>query len=188
MEIAYADMENNDEDHINDDQDEHENDVHDSLQDLQDESALSQDGMPLEPDPKNGGAYVTVNHGHTVEIHRVDDDLIEERQYSTFAKPANVEIFEEELSYDHNGSNITHHSQPLRNFTSAVASQSQRLRHDRDLVDFQKQLMQREFDEVRAMRQEKHKLEMEILSAELRHKYIEHQKKLEILNKRILDI
>lgn len=183
MEIAYAEMDNNDEDHENDDNDDHENEVHDSLQD---ESAISQDGM--DPDPKNGGAYVTVNHGHTVEIHRVEDGLIEDRNYSTFAKPANVEIFEEELSYDHNGSSVAHHSQPLRSFTSAVATQSQRLRYDRDLVDFQKQLMQREFDEVRAMRQEKHKIEMEILSVELKHKYIEHQKKLEILNKRILDI
>lgn len=185
MEIAYADMDNNDEDHEHDDNDDHENDVHDSLQD---ESALSQDGLHMEADPKNGGAYVTVNHGHTVEIHRVDDGLIEDRNYSTYAKPANVEIFDEELPYDQNGSSMGHHSQPLRNFTSAVASQNQRLRYDRDLVDFQKQLMQREFDEVRAMRQEKHKIEMEILSAELKHKYIEHQKKLEILNKRILDI
>lgn len=56
---------------------------------------------------------------------------------------------------------------------------------DRSLIEFQKKLMQMEFDELRKFRAEKHQLEVAILKAELAHKTIEHQKRMEILSKKL---
>lgn len=119
-------------------------------------------------------------------------ELHDDRNYDV----TDVELYEQEMPYEQNELQANanqaqqrqqqHQPQPIRHFQSGLNSSADRLRHDKELVDFQKQLMQKEFDEVRAMRQEKHKLEMQILSAELKHKFIEHQKQLEFLNKRIL--
>lgn len=56
---------------------------------------------------------------------------------------------------------------------------------DHTLLDFQKKLMQMEFDDIKKLRHEKHQLEMAILKADLTHKTLEHQKQMELLNKKI---
>lgn len=58
---------------------------------------------------------------------------------------------------------------------------------DRSLLEFQKKLMQLEFDDMKKLRHEKHQLEIAILKAELTHKTLEHQKQMELLNKKIHD-
>lgn len=123
------------------------------------------------------------NTDNEIELH-------DDRNYDV----TDVEMYEQEMPYEQSDLQTGQtqqqpHTRPqhsIRHFQSCLNSSADRLRHDKELVDFQKQLMQKEFDEVRAMRQEKHKLEMQILSAELKHKFIEHQKQLEFLNKRIL--
>lgn len=56
---------------------------------------------------------------------------------------------------------------------------------DSSLVEFQKKLLQAEHDEMRKLRNEKHMLEIAILKAELAHKTMEHQKRMEVLNKKL---
>lgn len=56
---------------------------------------------------------------------------------------------------------------------------------DRSLLEFQKKLMQMEFDDIKKLRHEKHKLEIAILTADLTHKTLEHQKQMELLNKKL---
>lgn len=127
------------------------------------------------------------------EEPEIEEAILDDRSYNAFGKPEG-DIFDQELAYDQSGQELrtAHIVQPhssqstIRHFQSSVMASNDRLRYDKELVDFQKELMQKEFDEVRTMRQEKHKLEMQILSAELKHKFIEHQKQLEILNKRML--
>lgn len=126
----------------------------------------------------------------------IEEAILDDRNYNSFNKSGHVDIFDQDLAYDQNGQELRtpQSSQPHSNqssirqqhFVSSVLNSNERLRYDKELVDFQKELMQKEFDEVRAMRQAKHKLEMQILTAELKHKFIEHQKQLEILNKRVL--
>lgn len=55
---------------------------------------------------------------------------------------------------------------------------------DKELLDMQKQLLEREYNDLYAFRLERHQLEMSILKAELAHKTIEHQKRMDILNKK----
>lgn len=129
---------------------------------------------------------------HNNQEPEIEEAILDDRNYAY--NKSDGDIFEHDLTYDQNGSDdrgqqfMEMHAggQKLRHFRSSVTSSSERLRYDKELIDFQKELMQKEFDEVRAMRQEKHKLEMQILSAELKHKFIEHQKQLEILNKRMM--
>lgn len=56
---------------------------------------------------------------------------------------------------------------------------------DHTLLEFQKKLMQMEFDDIKKLRHEKHQLEMAILKADLTHKTLEHQKQMELLNKKL---
>lgn len=56
---------------------------------------------------------------------------------------------------------------------------------DRSLLEFQKKLMQMEFDDMKKLRHEKHQLEIAILKAELTNKTLEHQKQMELLNKKL---
>lgn len=60
-----------------------------------------------------------------------------------------------------------------------------RISLDRSLIEFQKKLMQMEFDDIKKLRHEKHQMEMTILKAELTHKTMEHQKQMELLNKKL---
>lgn len=60
-----------------------------------------------------------------------------------------------------------------------------RTTNDNSLVEFQKKLMQLEYEEMRKLRAEKHSLEIAILKAELAHKTMEHQKQMELLNKKL---
>lgn len=57
-----------------------------------------------------------------------------------------------------------------------------RVQSDRSLIEFQKKLMQMEYDDMRKLRHEKHQLEIAILKADLTHKTLEHQKQMEIMN------
>lgn len=59
--------------------------------------------------------------------------------------------------------------------------------NDRSLIEFQKKLMQAEFDHMKKLRDEKHQLEIAILKADLTHKTLEHQKQMELLNKKLHD-
>lgn len=56
---------------------------------------------------------------------------------------------------------------------------------DRSLIEFQKKLMQMEFDDMKKLRHEKHQLEIAILKADLTNKTLEHQKQMELLNKKL---
>lgn len=76
---------------------------------------------------------------------------------------------------------------------------------DRSLIDFQKKLMQAEFDHKKKLRDEKHQLEvaelehqkklrdekhqmeMAILKADLTNKTLEHQKQMELMNEKLQD-
>lgn len=58
---------------------------------------------------------------------------------------------------------------------------------DRSLIEFQKKLMQAEFDHMKKLRDEKHQLEIAILKADLTHKTLEHQKQMELLNRKLED-
>lgn len=60
-----------------------------------------------------------------------------------------------------------------------------RTTNDNSLIEFQKKLMQLEYEEMRKLRAEKHSLEIAILKAELAHKTMEHQKQMELLNKKL---
>lgn len=55
-----------------------------------------------------------------------------------------------------------------------------------EVIALQKELMLREFEDIQDMRRQKHLLEIEILRQDLEFKKIEHRKKLELLNKRLL--
>lgn len=57
--------------------------------------------------------------------------------------------------------------------------------YDRSLTDLHKKLMQEEFDHKKKLRDEKHQLEIAILKADLTNKTLEHQKQMELLNKKL---
>lgn len=56
---------------------------------------------------------------------------------------------------------------------------------DHSLLELKKKLMQMEFDDMKKLRHEKHQLEIAILKAELTNKTLEHQKQMELLNKKL---
>lgn len=56
---------------------------------------------------------------------------------------------------------------------------------DHSLIELQKKLLQAEHDEVRKQRAEKHQLEIAILRAELAHKTMEHQKRMEVMTAKL---
>lgn len=62
---------------------------------------------------------------------------------------------------------------------------SKRPATDNSLVELQKKLLQSDHDEMRKLRNEKHMLEIAILKAELAHKTMEHQKRMEVLTKKL---
>lgn len=55
---------------------------------------------------------------------------------------------------------------------------------NKELLELHKHLLERDYNDVQALRLEKHQLEMSILKADLAHKTMEHQKRMDILNKR----
>lgn len=169
MEIAYTEV------------DAHDNDMNSTEDEMQDDNNIAQEEALLE-DSKHESYQ---NADPDLELHPDEEAILHDNYGRSYSKTSEVEIFEHEMPYEQNviEQNATHSQ---RHFQSAMISSCDRLRYDKDLIEFQKQLMQKEFDELRAMRQEKHKLEMQILTAELKHKYIEHQKQLEFLNKRVL--
>lgn len=136
------------------------------------------------------------NQEEDIEEPELEDPTLSERSFNHpfEGKSDDNDIFENDLAYEQNGrllsGDAVQQDEQLtlrqQHFQSSINTSNERLRYDKELIDFQKELMQREFDEVRAMRQEKHRLEMQILNAELKHKFAEHQKQLEILNKRML--
>lgn len=56
---------------------------------------------------------------------------------------------------------------------------------NKELLEMQKTLLEREYNDLYAFRLERHQLEMSILKAELAHKTMEHQKRMDILNKKL---
>lgn len=58
---------------------------------------------------------------------------------------------------------------------------------DKSVIELQKKLLQAEHDEILKQRAEKHQLEISILKAELAHKTMEHQKRMELLSKQLSD-
>lgn len=54
---------------------------------------------------------------------------------------------------------------------------------NRELIDLQKELMRTEFEQKQKCLLAKHQLEMSILKTELAHKTLEHQKRMELLEK-----
>lgn len=73
------------------------------------------------------------------------------------------------------------------NENSSTSPSYKRIPIDRSLIDFQKKLMQMEYDDMKKLRHEKHQLEIAILKADLTHKTLEHQKQMELLNKKLQD-
>lgn len=59
--------------------------------------------------------------------------------------------------------------------------------HERSLIELQKKLLQDEFDHKKKLRDEKHQLECAILKADLTNKTLEHQKQMELLDKKLQD-
>lgn len=55
-----------------------------------------------------------------------------------------------------------------------------------ELIELRKKLLRREYDDIRTLRLEKHKLEMNILKAELQHKTDEHKKRMEWLDQKLV--
>lgn len=74
-----------------------------------------------------------------------------------------------------------------QNDTSRSIVPSSNVTPDKSLVELQKKLLQAEHDEMLKQRAEKHQLEISILKAELAHKTMEHQKRMELLSKQLTD-
>lgn len=102
----------------------------------------------------------------------------------------NIEILEES-QFECADYEVIRHNVPSarkRHHDSTLLDQSpmiKRTAHDTSLVEFQKKLMQLEYEEMRKLRAEKHALEMSILKADLAHKTMEHQKRMEVLSKKL---
>lgn len=100
----------------------------------------------------------------TIEI--LEDNQIDSSEYELIRRSESRKRQIEHISLD---------SQPILKRTA----------HDSSLVDFQKKLMQLEYEEMRKLRTEKHALEIAILKADLAHKTMEHQKRMEVLTKKL---
>lgn len=72
---------------------------------------------------------------------------------------------------------------PITNHQKSLASAHMQTAN-RELLEMQKQLLEREYNDLHSFRLERHQLEMSILKTELAHKTIEHQKRMDILNKK----
>lgn len=117
------------------------------------------------------------------EEGRIHYEVYENERYND----REIEIIEENQSCD-NPSEILSNTHTLLNggLTASLTKDSMNsIRFSKELLEFQKELMQHEYDDMQALRAEKHQLEMAILKADLAHKTMEHQKRMEILNKKL---
>lgn len=73
------------------------------------------------------------------------------------------------------------------NNTSKPAMPLSHAAPDKSVIELQKKLLQAEHDEIIKQRAEKHQLEISILKAELAHKTMEHQKRMEVLSKQLFE-
>lgn len=65
-----------------------------------------------------------------------------------------------------------------------ITSMQQMLSSNKEIVELQKELMQREHNQLKQMRIEKHQMELSLLKTEIAHRTLEHQKRMEILEKK----
>lgn len=109
------------------------------------------------------------------DISADDPDQVYEYSYEDKMDERSIELinFEEDAL----ASPITSHQKSLASAHMQTAN--------RELLEMQKQLLEREYNDLHAFRLERHQLEMSILKAELAHKTIEHQKRMDILNKKL---
>lgn len=117
-----------------------------------------------------------------------DDEYVEYDMENSKIDERSVE------SIDENGSLLVQDYEYIRkpaakrlreSITYEGSSAYKRTPVDRSVLEFQKKLMQMEFDDMKKLRHEKHQLEIAILKAELTNKTLEHQKQMELLNKKL---
>lgn len=70
---------------------------------------------------------------------------------------------------------------------ASIAGGSNSGSYDRSLLELKKKLLQDEHDHQKKLRDEKHQLELAILRADLTNKTLQHQKQMELLEKKLLD-
>ena len=138
-----------------------------------------------ETDVLEGENNLTVEEIEAKEISNMDDVMPDENvtpdpSFRIFEKASDeVEMLEE----DYHTASVTQTQDNC--FVGHCINPISSTRCDKELVELKKELMQKEFDEARTMRQQKHQLEMDLLRMELRHKEMEHQKRMALMNKRI---
>lgn len=125
---------------------------------------------PCESTESDGEEYVEFE----VDTNKADDRSIESIE-------ENSSMLNQEYEYIRKPA-----PKRLRDSNAYEGSPSyKRTQIDRSLLEFQKKLMQMEFDDIKKLRHEKHQLEIAILKADLTHKTLEHQKQMELLNKKL---
>lgn len=105
---------------------------------------------------------------------KADDRSIESAEENSLLTPNEYEYVRKPIA-----------KRPRESITYEGSPSYKRTSMDRSLLEFQKKLMQAEFDDIKKLRHEKHQLEIAILKADLTHKTLEHQKQMELLNKKI---
>ncbi|XP_031636207.1 uncharacterized protein LOC116349078 [Contarinia nasturtii] len=125
---------------------------------------------PMESTESDGEEYVELelDNNQLDESQSVEENSSLHHEYEYIRKPVTTKRLRESSTYEGTPS-------------------YKRPQIDRSLLEFQKKLMQMEFDDMKKLRHEKHQLEIAILKAELTHKTLEHQKQMEIMNKKIQD-
>lgn len=114
-------------------------------------------------------------NGDVPDISAEDHDEIYEYAYDDKIDERSVELinFEEDAL-----------ASPATNHQKLIVNEQLRTAN-KELLEMQKCLLEREYNDLYAFRLERHQLEMSILKAELAHKTIEHQKRMDILNKKL---
>lgn len=136
-------------------------------------------------------SYNTGNEMYIIEPYESTEtdgeEYIELELENNKADDRSIESIEENSMMNQDYEYIRKHSaKRFRESSTNEGSPSyKRSSVDRSLLEFQKKLMQMEYDDMKKLRHEKHQLEMAILKADLTHKTLEHQKQMELLNKKL---
>lgn len=126
---------------------------------------------PIEAGDSDQEEYIA----YEMDTSRRGEDTIEILE-DTHIDSGEYEVVRRDDSRKRHIEHIQLDSQPMLKRTAHDNSNS--------LVEFQKKLMQLEYEEMRKLRAEKHALEIAILKADLAHKTMEHQKRMEVLSKK----
>lgn len=136
-------------------------------------------------DDQNGYNYVV----EPIQCDPTDSEQEEYVEFEMDGRTDGIETLDESEIIDASEYEVVRTKRKRLNPLHVIEPRSSRKRQsmDNSLIELQKRLLQAEHDELRKQRAEKHELEISILKLELAHKTMEHQKRMEMMTRKMND-